>query len=228
MINPNPVPAVPAALPHPIGLALLDDHHVVLHGMSIKLRERDDMAVVGAWTGSRALLESLSTQPVDVLLMDYCLAGDEIDGCQLIDLLRTHHPQLRILVVSAHHSALVISAALRAGAHGYVCKTVEWPVLIEAILKVASNHRYLSPADQDWFSTDRQLSPRERDVLRHSLAGDSVSLLAQRQGLSEKTISTQKRSAYRKLGLHGDADLFRLAPLVHRVLGGEPGSGSER
>ncbi|MCC7634544.1 response regulator transcription factor [Stenotrophomonas rhizophila] len=211
-----------------MGLALLDDHQVVLHGMSIKLRERDDMAVVGAWTGSRALLESLATRPVDVLLMDYCLTRDEIDGCQLIALLRTHHPQMRILVVSAHHSALIVDAALRAGAHGYVCKTVDWPVLIEAILRVAGNHRYLSQADQDWFGTDRQLSPRERDVLRHSLAGDSVSALAERQGLSEKTISTQKRSAYRKLGLHGDADLFRLAPLVYRVLGGEPESGSER
>ena len=222
MTIPIPVPAAPAAPSRPIRLALLDDHQVVLHGMSIKLRERGDVTVVGAWTGSRALMESLATRPVDVLLMDYCLAGDEIDGCPLIALLRTHHPQMRILVVSAHHSALIVDAALRAGADGFVCKTVDWHVLIEAILKVANHHRYLSPADLDWFGSDRQLSPRERDVLRHSLAGDSVSALAQRQGLSEKTISTQKRSAYRKLGLHGDADLFRLAPLVHRVLGGEP------
>ena len=101
-------------------------------------------------------------------------------------------------------------------------RTADWPTLIDASGHLATAQRRPTRTPPAYPGPDMKLSPRERDVLRHSLTGASVSTLARLQGLSEKTISTQKRAAYRKLGLHGDADLFRLADLVTALVDEAP------
>lgn len=211
-LPPN-APPTPTA-PGPIRLALLDSHPTLLQLLAQRLAQQPELAVHGSWMHSRDLLAGLARNPVDVLLMDHNLAGDDIDSSQLIAQIRQRHPQLRILVLSDHDSALLIAAALQAGAHAYLCRTTDWPNLVDTIRQLANAHRRPGRTPPAWRDQEMKLSPRERDVLRHSLAGASVSTLARLQGLSEKTISTQKRAAYRKLGLHGDADLFRLADQV--------------
>lgn len=220
-----PVPSHSPLLPHrtdQIRVAVLDNHPTLLQLLAERLAVQPGLTLCGAWTHSDGLLAGLADNPVDVVLMEYSLGNDDIDSSPLISQIRQRHPQVRILVFSAHDSALIIAGALQAGAHGYLCRTADWPTLIDAIGHLTTVQRRPARTRPTYPDPEMRLSPRERDVLRHSLAGASVSTLARLQGLSEKTISTQKRAAYRKLGLHGDADLFRLADLVMALVDEAP------
>lgn len=149
-----------------------------------------------------------------MLLLDYALAPNDHECCQLIGTLHALRPRMRIVVISSSGHPLIVSAVRLAGAAAHLCKAATYSVLAETIHAATrlSDGRMISP----WMaSTVRaNLTSREHEVLRHLLAGNAASRVALQEGLSEKTISTHKRAAYRKLGLRGDADLYRLAPLV--------------
>lgn len=225
----------------PLRIALLDDHAVVRHGLLELLREESDFRVVGAFSHSRDLMAALRVTPADLLLVDYALAPDDIEGLNLIRALCTRFPESKILVASAHCSPATVALALRAGAAGFVGKNQPLPELVAAIRTVARGRVYLDPglavefayllsgvevqdplppdADQavadDPLMRHIDLSPREREVLRCCLNGMSVTDVAKKFGRSAKTISTQKQSAFRKLGIRTDNELFKM----HRQLG---------
>ena len=222
----------------PLHIALLDDHTVVRHGLLELLGEEADFHIVGAFASSRELIAELRTTPAELLLIDYALAPDDIDGLNLIRALSVRFPESKILVVSAHYNPATVALALRAGARGFVGKNQPLADIVGAIRTVARGHTYLNPAlevefayllsdtalqddasdhalptaVQDSFS---ELSPREREVLRCCLNGMSVTQIAEKFERSTKTISTQKHAAFRKLGIRTDNELFKM----HRQLG---------
>jgi two-component system, NarL family, captular synthesis response regulator RcsB len=221
-----------------IRVALLDDHPVVIHGLSAQLRPVPDVSVVGEFENSRDLLTFLSTKYIDVLLMDYSLSPKEIDGVSLLRNLRTRFPELEILVISGHSNAATASLAIRAGARGFVGKTRPITDVVEAIRTVAAGRRYVDQTivyDFDQAEAEAAaagvqesssmplanksaISARELEVLRCVLDGMSVSMIAKKFSRSVNTISTQKQSAYRKLGIRSDAELFKVQ---HSLLNGE-------
>jgi DNA-binding NarL/FixJ family response regulator len=116
------------------------------------------------------------------------------------------------------------------GANGFFGKSEDVELLVSAIRRVASGETYVSPglaydvmrqrvAVPEPFAVGEErtelygaslLSPREQEVLRCCLDGMSVTQISRKFLRSIKTISGQKRSAYRKLGIHNDSELFRL------------------
>ncbi|MEO6919419.1 MAG: response regulator transcription factor [Collimonas sp.] len=224
----------------PLRIALLDDHAVVRHGLVELLSEESDFRVIGAFANSREMMAVLRTKPADLLLVDYALAPDDIEGLNLIRALCIRFPESKILVASAHYSPATIALALRAGARGFVGKNQPLTDLVGAIRTVARGRVYLDPelaiefayllsdvavqdavaeaaseANEDPLIHHAELSPREREVLRCCLNGMSVTQVAEKFGRSTKTISTQKQSAFRKLGIRTDNELFKM----HRQLG---------
>jgi two-component system, NarL family, captular synthesis response regulator RcsB len=211
-----------------IRVALLDDHPVVLHGLSSQLALVPDISVVGEFETSRALMVALAAQEVDVLMMDYSLAPQEIDGVSLLRVLQARFPSLEILVVSGHGNPATAALAMRAGARGFVGKMRPMSELIEAIRAVAARKRYVDqsiayelervvrkmPDAQEEGATtlagQSSLSPREQEVLRCVLDGMAVTAIAKKFSRSVNTISTQKQAAYRKLGIRTDAELFKI------------------
>jgi two-component system, NarL family, captular synthesis response regulator RcsB len=211
-----------------IRIALLDDHPVVLHGVSGQLKQVTDMSVVGEFASGRDLLAALATQEVDVLIMDYSLGPKDIDGVSLLRMLRLRFPLLEILVMSGHGNPATATLAMRAGARGFIGKSRPMHELIEAIRSVAARRRYIDPGlsrslryedgnapDIDEHGTmtlsgQASLSMREREVLRCVLDGMAVTSIARKFSRSVNTISTQKQSAYRKLGIRSDAELFKM------------------
>jgi two-component system, NarL family, captular synthesis response regulator RcsB len=217
----------------PLHIALLDDHTVVRHGLLELLGEEADFHIVGAFANSRELIAELRTTPAELLLIDFALAPDDIDGLNLIRALSVRFPESKILVVSAHYNPATVALALRAGARGFVGKNQPLADIVGAIRTVARGHTYLNPALNVEFSyllsdaasrdddTDAvsptlaldslaKLSPREREVLRCCLSGMSVTQVAEKFDRSIKTISTQKHSAFRKLGIRTDNELFKM------------------
>ncbi|HWX04018.1 response regulator transcription factor [Collimonas sp.] len=222
----------------PLHIALLDDHTVVRHGLLELLGEESDFLVVGAFASSRELIAELRTTPAELLLIDFALAPDDVDGLNLIRALSIRFPESKILVISAHYNPATVALALRAGARGFVGKNQPLADIVGAIRTVARGHTYLNPALEVEFAyllsdaaiqddhTDAvspvlvqdsfaELSPREREVLRCCLNGLSVTQIAEKFDRSTKTISTQKHAAFRKLGIRTDNELFKM----HRQLG---------
>jgi len=140
------------------------------------------------------------------------------------------YPELKILVASAHHNKATVGLVMHAGARGFVGKEEELSELVRAIRTVAAGGKRINAAlaaemERDQITpaastpvpgdltalTDRpELSPREREVLRCCLDGMSVTDIAEKFARSIKTISSQKQSAYRKLGIRTDTELFKI------------------
>lgn len=214
-----------------IRIALLDDHAVVRHGLAARLREEPDFQVVGIYAASKDLMQALQSQTVDVFVIDYALGESDIDGLNLIRALKVRFPAGKVLVSSSHFNPATVALALRAGAKGFVGKEQELTELIEAIRKVMQGKTYLSQtmtaelssiSTTGFAGTDElvinkgvlakhgELSPREREVLRCCLDGMTVSQIATKFARSVKTISGQKQSAFRKLGIRNDSELFKI------------------
>lgn len=223
----------------PLRVAILDDHAMIRKGFGFHIGSEHDLKLVAMYASSCELLAGLRSESVDVLVLDYSLQQDELDGLNLIRLLRIRHPEVRILVFSSAESLATISLALRAGARGFVGKSQEVEELLEAIRTVAGERVYLAPdialelghvhaghADDEVSRSVRVdsgsalvsnplLSPKEQEVLRCCLEGMSVSQIAHKFSRSRKTISGQKQSAFRKLGVSCDSELYK----IHGELG---------
>jgi two-component system, NarL family, captular synthesis response regulator RcsB len=216
-----------------IKLAILDDHAAVRHGIGHYLTEYTEIEVCGNFSRSRDLLRWLETHEVDVVLLDYVLGPEEIDGLNLIRLVRTRFKRCTILMTSSIEVPATVNLMMRAGAKGFVGKSQDLRELAHAAHVVASGKIYLStalasvvppapnrkPAGETPPAvlaaagspsqlSDPQLSPREHEVLRCCLDGMTVSQIALKFSRSRKTISAQKQSAFRKLGVRNDLELF--------------------
>lgn len=215
-----------------IRIALLDDHAVVRHGLVEALAVETDLKVVGVYGRSRDLIGGLAESPADLLVLDFSLGPDELDGASLIRAVRAKYPSCQVLVLSAHHDPATVSLAMRIGARGFVGKGEDMQQLLKAIRQVASGTVYLSPvmtyrlaeavtSEPPKQATDTldafvqaELSSREQEVIRCYLAGMTVSEIANKFNRSLKTISAQKASAFRKLGVTSNNELFKLNKII--------------
>lgn len=102
--------------------------------------------MVGVYSGSPELLEALRSEKADLLILDYQLSDGELDGLRLIQLLRSHYPELRILIFSSVERPATVNMAIRAGANGFFGKSQETEELVRAIRTVALDRLYLSPS----------------------------------------------------------------------------------
>lgn len=194
-----------------IRVALLDDHEVVQQGLVSHLEQSPSICIIGRCGESRELLGVLARMPVDVVLLDYALSRDDMDGLSLIRLLAARYPALRILVVSAYENQSIMAKAVEFGASGFFSKSQDLTQLASVIAIVAQGHRYwpehYAPALAAGLRS--ALTAREMEVIRCCLEGLSVTQIAAKYRRSFKTISAQKRSAFRKLGIQYDAELFK-------------------
>lgn len=213
---------VPRATSH---IVIADDHPVVLVGLRSLLAQFEGIEIVGSARSSTEILTLLSRQPCDILLTDYVMPGGAHgDGQRMIELVRRRYPALSILVVTMLENPVQIGKLVRFEHLSVVSKLDDASHITAALAQVLDGVRCLSPTIQRLLDSSGPpvdvrarfgpLSPREVDVIRLYLSGMSVSQIAVSLGRSIKTISTQKMSAMRKLGLRGDLDLFNYAASV--------------
>lgn len=213
---------------------------MVRQGIELSLNMEPDLEVIGSFGTGRELLDALGRRPADVVVMDFILAPSQSDGLSLIQALNRRFSQCRPLIVCSHYTPATVSLSLKAGCWGVLGKTQNLTELITAIRTVAQGRIYLQPcmvpalqgmqsfahvANMKWkqdVSTPMQLNvcltPKEQEVLRCFLDGMSVNSIAAKFSRSASTISTQKQSAYRKLGIKNDSELFKFTQQF-----GEPG-----
>lgn len=214
-------------------IAVLDDHPLIGKAMQYRLAQEPQLDLAGAFAQRQQLMTFLQRHPLDILVLDYMLGEDQLDGLQMVKQLRLHYPQLKILVSSAVEKPAIVQLLLKAGVQGFVGKSHDQEVLIDAIHQICRGKRFLTPdmmleldkfqesdremhdylaprqAGDDITLLLRELSPREIEVIRCYLDGLSITQIAGKYARSRKTISGQKQTALRKLGLRSDLELFK-------------------
>ena len=206
----------------PIRVLIADDHAVLRSGLRMMLEAQSDMVVVGeAADGSEAARKTRELRP-DVTLMDLSMPGPP-SGEAIRQVLRAC-PETRVLILTMHDDAAYATAALAAGAAGYVVKKVADTELLSAIRAVHAGRSIVDltnasvPSSQakpggagEVSRAPKDLSRREREVLRLLAQGHSNQQIAERIGVSVKTVETYRTRLRDKLGLRGRSELFRFA-----------------
>jgi len=205
---------------------VVDDHALFRAGVRAELGATVDI-VGDAGDVDSAITGIVASQP-EVVLLDVHLPGG--GGRAVIEAVRVTAPDVRFLALSVSDAAEDVIGLIRAGARGYVTKTITREELVDAIARVRSGDAVFSPRLAgfvlDAFAGDLpapvdpeldQLTPREREVLRLIARGYSYKEVAARLSLSVKTVETHVSSVLRKLQLSSRHELTTWAA-VRRLL----------
>ena len=214
-------PPLNQANPDPmlIRTVIVDDHPITLIGMRALLNGYPKISIVGEAQDVSGLLELLERQPCDLLITDLMMPDSEqADGLRLIQQLRRRYPQLAIVVVTMLNNQALIGSLLKLGIQGLVSKRGLLNDLPKAI-NASAREPFLSGLFKNLLDLGvaehgkpllqlEQLSPREVEVLRLYGSGMTIGEIALHLNRSKQTISNQKTSAMRKLGLDTNAALY--------------------
>ncbi|RWZ59210.1 response regulator transcription factor [Labedella populi] len=187
---------------------LIDDHEVVRQGVAGLLGREPDLTVIGEASTAREARQRIAATIPDVALIDVRLPdGNGIDVCRDI---RSAHPEVHCLILTAYDDDDAMYAAALAGAAGYVLKDIRGQKLIESIRAVAAGKRLIDPHVRRTVVTESAppddrievaLSLRERQVLDSIADGLTNRQIGEKLGLAEKTVKNYVSSLLDKLGM---------------------------
>jgi DNA-binding NarL/FixJ family response regulator len=207
-------------------VVIVDDHDLFRAGVRASLgQEVEVVADSGDVEGAVQAIEELEP---DVVLLDVHMPGG--GGAEVIRRVGESHPAVRFLALSVSDTAEDVIALIRAGARGYVTKTISGPDLADAVCRVREGDAVFSPRLAgfvlDAFAGEIPaaqvdpeldlLTPREREVLQHIARGYMYKEIAAQLGISAKTVEAHVSAVLRKLQLSSRHELTRWA--VHRRL----------
>ncbi|WP_422421331.1 response regulator [Pseudomonas sp. GZD-222] len=205
-----------------IRVILADDHPAILLGVRHTLNAAGGISVVAEASDPKVLMEKLQSVPCDVLVTDFSMPCEEKpDGLVMLNSIHSKFPTVRVVVLTMLENQGLLNSMAHAGALAILNKRYELSVLPEAIVAAFQGRHYrvaaaqLNPsrpgAEAPDGILDHALSSRELEVVRLYVGGMTLTEVALHLHRSIKTISTQKQSAMRKLGLTNDAELYDYA-----------------
>ena len=203
-----------------IRIAIADDHEIVRNGLMMLIDQEKDMEVQVQASSCSDLISMLKEESVDLLILDLNL-GDK-NGVESIENVIDLFPTLSILVLSTYPEEPYAVQTFKAGASGYLNKTVISSELIKAISKITAGKKYISESLAEnlayGFSLEKSdtdpvelLSKREFEVLSLIASGQAYKEIASKLNLSPKTVSTYRTRILEKLNLTSTAQLLRFA-----------------
>lgn len=206
-----------------IHILLADDHAILREGIRALLEDYTDLSVVGEADDGRKAVEMTRQLQPDIVLMD--ISMPVLNGLEATRQIKRDYPHVHVLVLTMHDSEEYVSQLLAAGASGYVLKSVASGELVQAIRAVAAGRNYVSPAvtrvlveslvarranprPADPFQT---LTEREREVFQLAAEGHTNRDIAEKLGVSVKTVKAHRANMMAKLSLHDRGELVKLA-----------------
>lgn len=212
-----------------IRVLLADDHTLVRAGIRGLVAALPDVEVVSETGDGQEALRLAETLRPDVVLLD--IGMPSLNGLEVAARLAKSDPAIRVVILSMHMSEEYVLQALRAGAAAYLLKGSAVAELEVAIRAVARGETYLSPAVSkrvvDEYvtrignATDplAALTPRQREILQLVAEGQTNKEIAQRLGLSHRTVEVHRNQLMKRLAVHDVAGLVRFAVRVGLVEG---------
>lgn len=216
------VPRTYSAPASPVRVLLADDHALVRRGIRLILDGEPDLRVVAEAADGAEAVELARTLPLDLAVLD--VAMPRMTGLQAARELCRAHPELRVLMLTMHDNEQYLFEALRAGASGYVPKSVADRDLVEACRAAVRGEPFLYPGALTTLVRShlerlrrgesvpgKVLTAREEEVLKLIAEGHSATQIAELLHISAKTVERHRANMLQKLGLRDRLGLARYA-----------------
>jgi len=205
-----------------VSILLVDDHRLLISGLTLLLNGEKDFHVVGQADNSNAALSLAGSLQPDIILLDITLGN--ISGLDILPELLEVAPEAKVVILTMHDDCHYLQKAMAKGAMAFVVKKAIDEDLLYAIRTVLRGDIYIHPSlmsdlmttsqDEKQCSHDellwQSLSQREQQVMQAVVQGFTSREIANDLLLSEKTIATYRSRAMTKLGLNTRAELMQL------------------
>jgi two-component system invasion response regulator UvrY len=202
-----------------IRVMLVDDHAVVRTGFRLLLQSLTEVSIVAEAESGEAAIQRYAELTPDVVVLDLAMPG--MGGLEALKRIRAHHPQARVLALSAHDDPMHARRALQEGALGFLSKRSAPEALIEAVSTVAAGRRYLDASlaqklalaeiEGGAKSPIERLSEREFEVFVRLASGATVQKIADDLKLSASTVGTHLYNIKQKLDVVNQSELTLIA-----------------
>ncbi|UZJ65634.1 response regulator transcription factor [Sphingobacterium sp. KU25419] len=196
-----------------ISVIIVDDHPLVLNGFEFILKNTSTIVLRGSFNNAKDAFEFLSTEAVDVILMDINMP--DINGIEATEIIKKQCPDTQIIAISNHNEGSIALRMLKAGAMGYLLKNVSTEELIEGIQAVIRGEQVLSK-EMNFILSDKKepipsVSQREREVLKLMAQGHTTAKIGEQMFISPLTVESHRRNLLQKFGVVNSASLIHKA-----------------
>jgi DNA-binding NarL/FixJ family response regulator len=184
-----------------IRILSVDDHPLFREGIGAIIDCQPDMSLVAAASNGTEAIEAFRAWRPDVTLMDLRLP--DLSGLDVMIAIRTEFPDARIIVLTTFERDVEIQRALKAGARGYLLKSMPPKQMLETIRQVHTGKKCVPPEIAAGLAEhlgDEPLSEREVEVLRHVAGGNRNRDIAERLFIAEETVKVHLKHIMGKLG----------------------------
>lgn len=196
---------------------LVADHHpIVNYGIRMLFENSPDIKIVNTASSAKQLLDYLKKSNTDIVLMSIDLA--DTNGITVLRTIKKEYRDVAVIIFSTHPEDIYAISAIKAGASGYLSKTVTTSTVKRAILKVYKGGIHVSKElaqtltfeknSQGTMSLYKKLSTREVEVLKLISSGKRNNEIGSQLGISEKTVSTYKLRLMKKLNVSNLVELI--------------------
>lgn len=201
-----------------INVAIVDDHQIVIDGISALLKNSHHIKIVYATTSPIQMLDKLPNIDVDVLLTDFMMP--ELNGLELAKKVKEQFPHIKILVLSMSGKGDTVSDMIDVDVSGYVMKNIGKNELIEAVEKIANGGIYfteeiLAELDKANFikkeNEEAHLTTREIEIIKLIEKEMNNKQIAEQLFISERTVETHRKNIFRKTNTNSVLGLIKYA-----------------
>ncbi|HVW99546.1 MAG TPA: response regulator transcription factor [Candidatus Babeliaceae bacterium] len=203
-----------------IRVAIVDDHPFIINGVKNVLSFFKHIEILATYSNGKALMQGLQKEQPDVLLLDIQLP--DISGNDLIRTITKEYPEIRTIILTSIDNIYHVKDIIRNGAKGYILKSTDDSILIEAIEQVYDNKEYIDPVIKEQLlesvlhnksssNAKPELTRREKEILKLIIAEKTNQEIAEELFLSLRTVEHHRYSILHKLDAKNTVGLVKKA-----------------
>lgn len=205
----------------PEKILIVDDHQLILDGLSRLLQGHEEVVVAGVANSGVMALEKLAEEAYDVVLLD--ISMPEMNGIEILAEIRRRRYPVKVIMITMHHDFTSAAGAIHKGVDGYVLKNSGVQEILHAIRVIRMGGVYISPQIQEMLRVMNDmrrdlstlpnpytiLSERELQIAKLFATGKSGAVIAEELSVSTSTVETHRRNIFSKLKINKTAALVK-------------------